>query len=187
MLLYCACSNSTIFFFQVSAYEFDWYVCDYVGPRACISLLKGFQIHQVLTRILDSDEQGGVQEAPNGVFSSSFGRICNINTIYNIFPDGNSNPNPQNLSQADKYLTNMAVTDPTKERDTVRLLLKRSCLSPGGTCHQPWKYKPAPVQKSTQYPGRVPGGAERTCFVNSLNSSRHARHHGQSRALLWCE
>ena len=67
----------------------------------------------MLTRILDSDEQGGVQEAPNGVFSSSFGRICNINTIYNIFPDGNSNPNPQNLSQADKYLTNMAVTDPT--------------------------------------------------------------------------
>ena len=43
----------------------------------------------------------------------SFGRICNINAIYNIFPDGDSNPNPQNSSQADKYLTNMAVTDPT--------------------------------------------------------------------------
>ena len=105
----------------------------------------------------------------------SFGRICNINAIYNIFPDGDSNPNPQNSSQADKYLTNMAVTDPTKERDTVRLLLKRSCLSPGGTRHQPCQYKPAPVQKSTQYPGHhVPVGAERTCFVNSLNSSRHA-------------
>ena len=88
----------------------------------------------------------------------TFGRICNINAIYNIFPDGDSNPNPQNSSQADKYLTNMAVTDPTKERDTVRLLLKRSCLSPGGTRYQPCQYKPAPVQKSTQYPGHVPGG-----------------------------
>ena len=61
----------------------------------------------------------------------TFGRNCNINAIYNIFPDGDSNPIPQNLSQADKYLTNMDVTDHTKERDTVRLLLKRSCLSPG--------------------------------------------------------
>ena len=43
----------------------------------------------------------------------TFGRICNINAIYNIFPDGDSNPNSQNSSQADKYLTNMAVTDPT--------------------------------------------------------------------------
>ena len=73
----------------------------------------------------------------------TFGRICNINAIYNIFPDGDSNPNPQNSSQADKYLTNMAVTDPTKERDTVRLLLKRSCLSPEATrlavsVHIPW-------------------------------------------------
>ena len=34
-------------------------------------LWKGFQIHQLLTQILDSDEQGGVQEAPSGVFSSS--------------------------------------------------------------------------------------------------------------------
>ena len=42
----------------------------------------------------------------------TFGRICNINAIYNIFPDGDSNPNPQNSSQADKYLTYMAVTDP---------------------------------------------------------------------------
>ena len=66
------------------------------------------------------------------MFKITFGRICNINAIYNIFPDGDSNPIPQNSSQADKYLTNMAVTDPTKERDTVRLLLKRSCLSPGG-------------------------------------------------------
>ena len=106
-------------------------------------------------------------------FIITFGRVCNINAIYNIFPDGDSNSNPQNSSQADKYLTNMAVTDPTKERDTVRLLLKRSCLSPGGTRHQPCQYKPAPVQKSTQYPGHVPGGAERTCFVNSLNSFVH--------------
>ena len=43
----------------------------------------------------------------------TFGRICNINAIYNIFPDGDSNPNPQNSSQADKYLPNMALTDPT--------------------------------------------------------------------------
>ena len=26
------------------------------------------------------------------------------------------NPSPKNLYQADKYLTNMAVTDPTKEK-----------------------------------------------------------------------
>ena len=42
----------------------------------------------------------------------TFGRICKINAIYNIFPDGDSNPIPQNSSQADKYLTNMAVNDP---------------------------------------------------------------------------
>ena len=35
--------------------------------------------------------------------------------IYSFFwegLDGDSNPIPQNSSQADKYLTNMAVTDP---------------------------------------------------------------------------
>ena len=31
--------------------------------------------------------------------------------IYNIFPDDDSNPSPKNSSHADKYLTNMAVTD----------------------------------------------------------------------------
>ena len=30
-----------------------------------------------------------------------FGKICNINAIYNIFPDGMSKPSPQNSSQAD--------------------------------------------------------------------------------------
>ena len=44
----------------------------------------------------------------------TFGTICNINAIYNIFSNDDSNPIPQNSSQADKYLTNMAVTDPTK-------------------------------------------------------------------------
>ena len=34
------------------------------------------------------------------------------------------------MSQADKYLTHMAMTDPIKVRDSVRVLLKRSCLSP---------------------------------------------------------
>ena len=48
----------------------------------------------------------------------TFGKICNINAIYNIFPmvNGDMNPSPKNSSQADKYLTNMAVTDPTKEK-----------------------------------------------------------------------
>ena len=32
-----------------------------------------------------------------------------INAIYNIFPDGDLNPSTQISSQADKYLTNMAV------------------------------------------------------------------------------
>ena len=41
----------------------------------------------------------------------TFGRICKIIAIYNIFPDGDSNPIPQNSSQAERYLTNMAVTD----------------------------------------------------------------------------
>ena len=48
--------------------------------------------------------------------ANTFGRISNIKDIYNIFPDGDSNSIPQNSSQADKYLTNMVVTDPTRSQ-----------------------------------------------------------------------
>ena len=45
--------------------------------------------------------------------SNNIGEICNINSIYNIYPDGDSKPSPQNLSQADKCLASTAVTEPT--------------------------------------------------------------------------
>ena len=67
-----------------------------------------------------------------------------------LLPDGDSIPLPQHSSQADKYLTNTAMTDPIKVRDPVRVLLKRSCLSPKDTRHKPCQYKPAPVQTSVQ-------------------------------------
>ena len=76
-------------------------------------------------------------------------------------------PNPQHLSQADKYLTHMAMTDPIKVRDSVRVLLKRSCLSPKDTRHKPCQYKPAPVQTSVQW-WATSLGVERTCYELSI-------------------
>ena len=70
------------------------------------------------------------------------------------------NPQPKHSSQADKYLTNTAMTDPIKVRDPVRVLLKRSCLSPKDTRHKPCQYKPAPVQMSVQQWATSLGGGE---------------------------
>ena len=77
-----------------------------------------------------------------------------------LLPDGDSIPLPQHSSQADKYLTNTAMTDPIKVRDPVRVLLKRSCLSPKDTRHKPCQYKPAPVQMSVQQWATSLGGGE---------------------------
>ena len=101
-----------------------------------------------------------------------------------LLPDGDSIPLPQHSSQADKYLTNTAMTDPIKMRDPVRVLLKRSCLSPKDTRHKPCQYKPAPVQMSVQQWATSLGGGENLMW--SLHTSRYVRHHGQSGALLWC-
>ena len=101
-----------------------------------------------------------------------------------LLPDGDSIPWPQHSSQADKYLTNTAMTDPIKMRDPVRVLLKRSCLSPKDTRHKPCQYKPAPVQMSVQQWATSLGGGENLLWT--LHTSQYVRHHGQSGALLWC-
>ena len=48
-----------------------------------------------------------------------------------LLPDGDSIPLPQHSSQADKYLTNTAMTDPIKVRDPVRVLLKSLFVESG--------------------------------------------------------
>ena len=113
-----------------------------------------------------------------------FGKGATPMPSITLLPDGDSIPWPQHSSQADKYLTNTAMTDPIKMRDPVRVLLKRSCLSPKDTRHKPCQYKPAPVQMSVQQWATSLGGGENLLWT--LHTSQYVRHHGQSGALLWC-
>ena len=47
---------------------------------------------------------------------------------FSFFSDGDLNPSLQNSSQSDKCLTNMAMTEPTKVRDTVSFSFQATFL-----------------------------------------------------------